>query len=63
MQWQSEYKACMQRAEQIEDEEKQLLAITPDLQKVINLNPTQINDLRAEYQNLPKETASSKKSQ
>lgn len=51
----------MQRAEQIKDEEKQLLAITPDLQKVINLNPTQINDLRAEYQNLPKETASSKK--
>ncbi|HBQ43186.1 MAG TPA: DNA repair protein, partial [Lactobacillus acetotolerans] len=61
LQWQSEYKACMQRAEQIKDEEKQLLAITPDLQKVINLNPTQINDLRAEYQNLPKETANSKK--
>ena len=61
LQWQSEYKACMQRTEQIEDEEKQLLAITPDLQKVINLNPTQINDLRVEYQNLPKEIVSSKK--
>ncbi len=54
LQWQAEYRACVQKQEQLEQEKNQLLSLSPELREVINLSSTQIQQLQTDYTNLPK---------
>ncbi len=54
LQWQAEYRACVQKQEQLEQEKNQLLSLSPELREVLNLSSTQIQQLQTDYTNLPK---------
>ena len=58
LQWQSEYQACLQKAQQFESEKQQILALNPELSKLIDLNSEQIKQLQNDYDNLPQEVNS-----
>lgn len=53
LQWQAEYRNCLQKADQLEQEQKQLLALTPELQSLHNLTSEQLKQLQVDYQALP----------
>lgn len=54
LQWQAEYRACVQKQEQLEQEKNQLLSLSPELREVLNLSSTKIQQLQTDYTNLPK---------
>lgn len=54
LQWQTEDKICRQKADQIKAEEEQLLALTPELGQVFGKSQDEVQELRADYNNLPK---------
>lgn len=54
LQWQAEYRACVQKQEQLEQEKNQLLTLSSELREVLNLSSTQIQQLQTDYTNLPK---------
>lgn len=53
LQWQAEYRACVQKAKQIEQAKQQLLALSPDLAKIAEFNQTAIVKLQQDYEELP----------
>ncbi|XGK33380.1 AAA family ATPase [Lactobacillus acidophilus] len=54
LQWQAEYRACVQKQEQLEQEKNQLLTLSSELREVLNLSSTKIQQLQTDYTNLPK---------
>ncbi|MDF7638504.1 AAA family ATPase [Lactobacillus sp. ESL0791] len=54
LQWQSEYQSCLQKKEQIQAEEEQILALNSDARAVVPLSQEQIVQLENDYQALPK---------
>lgn len=54
LQWQAEYRACVQKQEQLEQEKNQLLSLSSELREVLNLSSTKIQQLQTDYTNLPK---------
>ena len=53
LQWQSEYRNCLQKDEQIKDEQNQLIALDSNLSKIVKMNQEQIIKLQEDYQKLP----------
>ena len=53
LQWQAEYRNCLQKADQLKQEKEQLLALTPELKNLLKLTPEQIEQMQADYQALP----------
>lgn len=53
LQWQSEYKTCVQKAEEIKTTEKQLLQLNPELATVLKLSDSQISQLQKDFTSLP----------
>lgn len=53
LQWQSEYKTCVQKAEEIKTTEKQLLQLNPELATVLKLSDPQIIQLQKDFTSLP----------
>ena len=53
LQWQSEYRNCLQKDEQIKDEQNQLIALDLNLNKIVKMNQEQIIKLQEDYQKLP----------
>ena len=53
LQWQSEYHNCLQKDEQIKDEQNQLIALDSNLNKIVKMNQEQIIKLQEDYQKLP----------
>ena len=53
LQWQSEYRNCLQKDEQIKDEQNQLIALDSNLNKIVKMNQEQIIKLQEDYQKLP----------
>ena len=53
LQWQSEYRNCLQQDEQIKDEQNQLIALDSNLNKIVKMNQEQIIKLQEDYQKLP----------
>lgn len=53
LQWQSEYKTCVQKAEEIKTTEKQLLQLNPELATVLKLSDPQISQLQKDFTSLP----------
>lgn len=63
LQWQAEYRACVQKAKQIEQAKQQLLALSPDLVKIAEFNQAEIVKLQQDYEELsPKEPVAQKSS-
>lgn len=54
LQWQAEYRTCMQKKDQLEQEKDQLLSLSPELENLLDLNQEQIKQMQVEYSNLPK---------
>lgn len=54
LQWQAEYKSCLQKADELKQEKEQILALSPDTKQVLDLTPEQIKQLQADYLALPK---------
>ena len=55
LQWQAEYKSCLQKADELKQEKEQILALSPDTKQVLDLTPEQIKQLQADYLALPKQ--------
>ena len=55
LQWQAEYKSCLQKANELKQEKEQILALSPDTKQVLDLTPEQIKQLQADYLALPKQ--------
>ena len=55
LQWQAEYKSCLQKADELKQEKEQILALSPDIKQVLDLTPEQIKQLQADYLALPKQ--------
>lgn len=55
LQWQAEYKSCLQKADELKQEKEQILALSPDTKQVLDLTPEQIKQLQANYLALPKQ--------
>lgn len=55
LQWQAEYRVCMQKADELEQEKDQILTLSPDTRKVLDLTPDQLRQLQADYLALPKQ--------
>lgn len=55
LQWQVEYKSCLQKADELKQEKEQILALSPDTKQVLDLTPEQIKQLQADYLALPKQ--------
>lgn len=55
LQWQAEYRVCMQKADELEQEKDKILTLSPDTRKVLDLTPDQLKQLQAEYLALPKQ--------
>ncbi|MBC6369292.1 DNA repair protein [Lactobacillus kullabergensis] len=53
LQWQSEYRNCLQKDGQIKDEQNQLIALDSNLNKIVKMNQEQIIKLQEDYQKLP----------
>ena len=53
LQWQSEYRNCLQKDEQIKDEQNQLIALDPNLNKIVGMEQEEIIKLQEDYQKLP----------
>lgn len=54
LQWQAEYKACLQKGKQLKQEKEQLLTLTPDIEPLLDYDQAQIKQLQADYLALPK---------
>ncbi|MDB6270135.1 ATP-binding protein [Lactobacillus amylovorus] len=55
LQWQAEYKSCLQKADELKQEKEQILALSPDTKQVLDLTPEQIKQLQADYLALPRQ--------
>lgn len=55
LQWQAEYRVCMQKSDELEKEKEQILALSPDTRQVLDLTPDQLKQLQADYLALPKQ--------
>lgn len=55
LQWQAEYKSCLQKADELKQEKEQILALSPDTKQVLDLTLEQIKQLQADYLALPKQ--------
>ena len=53
LQLQSEYRNCLQKDEQLKDEQNQLIALDSNLNKIVKMNQEQIIKLQEDYQKLP----------
>lgn len=54
LQWQAEYRACLQKAAELKQEKEQILTLTPEVKQLLDLDPEQIRQLQADYSGLPK---------
>lgn len=54
LQWQAEYKACLQKSKQLKQEKEQLLTLTPDIEPLLDYDQAQIKQLQSDYLALPK---------
>lgn len=53
LQWQSEYKNCKQEEYRLQEDQQELLAISPELNKIANFNQAEVINLQRDYQKLP----------
>lgn len=58
LQWQAEYKACLQKGKQLKQEKEQLLTLTPDIEPLLGYDQAQIKQLQNDYLALPKQVDS-----
>lgn len=63
MQWQSEYKNCMQKAQQFEVEKQQRFSLNPDLENCLQLSQEELAQMQKDYANLPKEISVSEQNE
>ena len=55
LQWQAEYKSCLQKADELKQGKEQILVLSPDTKQVLDLMPDQIKQLQADFLALPKQ--------
>lgn len=53
LQWQVEYRNCLQKADQLKQEEQQLLALSPEINELRDLNTEDIKQLKEDFLALP----------
>lgn len=53
LQWQVEYRNCLQKADQLKQEEQQLLALSPEVNELRDLNTEDIKQLKEDFLALP----------
>ena len=55
LQWQAEYKSCLQKPDELKQGKEQILVLSPDTKQVLDLMPDQIKQLQADFLALPKQ--------
>lgn len=53
LQWQAEYRNCLQKADQLKQEEQQLLALSPEINELLDLTTDDVKQLKEDFLALP----------
>lgn len=53
LQWQAEYRNCLQKADQLKQEKEQLLALSPEINQLLDLQTDDIKQLKEDFLALP----------
>lgn len=56
LQWEAQYKACLQKARQLQAEAEQIIKLNPNIKEIGSLTGEEVAAMRADYQQLPTQT-------